>query len=252
MRKLKSSSAPRELNAVKPARTAAQLKADVEAAVAALKRKSSKKVRDGLVRFGLPTANALGVQMRDIQALGEKLGPDHELAEALWETGVYEARLLVAYIGEPARLTPAQMDRWCRDFDNWGIADTLCFALFNESPHAWGRVGHWVRRKAEFEKRAGFALIACLSHPRRPGDDALFIESLAHIERGASDERNFVKKGVSWALRMVGRRDVALNTASVALARRLIESEHTSARWIGRDALKELTSAALLRRLAAG
>ena len=234
---------------IRQTRSRAELQADVATALAALKRASSKKVRDGLVRFGLPTTHALGVQMRDIQALGKKLGPDHELAEALWETGIYEARLLVAYIGEPARLTVAQMEKWCRDFDNWGVTDTLCFALFNESPHAWGRVGLWVRRKAEFEKRAGFALIACLSHPRRPGDDMLFTESLAHIERGASDERNFVKKGVSWALRMIGRRNVALNTASVALARRLIVSEHASARWIGRDAFKELTSAAVVRRL---
>ena len=231
-------------------RTKAQLKTDVASALAALKRESSKKVRDGLVRFGLPNSNALGVQMKDIQALGKKLGPDHELAGALWETGVYEARLLVAYVGEPERLTATQMDQWCRDFDNWGVTDTLCFALFNESPHAWGRVRQWVRRKAEFEKRAGFALMACLSHPRRPGADARFIEGLAHIEHGATDDRNFVKKGVSWALRMVGRRNVALNASSVALSRRLIESEHASARWIGRDAFKELTSPAVVRRLA--
>jgi 3-methyladenine DNA glycosylase AlkD len=104
-----------------------------------------------MVRFGIPTTNALGVQMRDIQAIGRKLGRDHELALALWKTGVYEARLLVAYVADPAELTVAQMEKWCRDFDNWGVTDTLCFALFVDSPFAWGRVRPWVRRKAEFE-----------------------------------------------------------------------------------------------------
>lgn len=233
----------------KPARTGVQLKADVEAALAALTRASSKKVRDGLVRFGLPTMHALGVQMKDIQALGRRLGRDHELADALWATGVYEARLLVAYVGEPARLTAAQMDRWCRDFDNWGVTDTLCFALFVDSPLAWGRARAWIERRSEFEKRAGFVLIACLARPKRPGDDALFLQCLGWIEQAAVDERNFVKKGVNWALRVIGRRNRALNAASVALARRLIESEHAPARWIGRDALRELTSPAVMRGL---
>jgi 3-methyladenine DNA glycosylase AlkD len=233
----------------KPGRTEAELKADATAAVAALKRASSKMVRDGMVRFGIPTTNALGVQMKDIQSLGKKLGLDHELAEALWETGIYEARLLVAYVADPAELTVAQMEKWCRDFDNWGVTDTLCFALFVDSPLAWGRVRPWVRRKAEFEKRAGFVMIACLARPKRPGEDALFLECLQMIEDASTDERNFVKKGVNWALRGIGRRNKALNAASVALSRRLIESESTAARWIGRDALRELTSAAVVKGL---
>jgi 3-methyladenine DNA glycosylase AlkD len=232
-----------------PPRTQAQLQADVVTALAALKSASSKKVRDGMVRFGIPTTNALGVPMKDIQALGKKLGRDHKLALALWETGVYEARLLVAYVADPARLTAAQMDGWCRDFDNWGVTDTLCLPHFVDSPLAWGRVRPWVRRKAEFEKRAGFVMIACLARPKRPGEDALFLECLEMIERASTDERNFVKKGVNWALRGIGRRNKALNAASVALSRRLIESQSPSARWIGRDALRELTSAAVVRGL---
>lgn len=233
----------------KKVRTKADFESDVAAALAALKRASSKKVRDGLVRFGLPTTHALGVQMKDIHALGKKLGPDHDLAVSLWETGVYEARLLVAYVADPDQLTVAQMEKWCSDFDNWGVTDTLCFVLFVDSPLAWGRVRPWVRRKAEFEKRAGFVMIACLARQKRPGDDALFLECLEMIERASTDDRNFVKKGVNWALRGVGRRNVALNKASVALSRRLIESESSAARWIGRDALRELTSAAVVKGL---
>lgn len=230
-------------------RSRAELKAEVAAALAALKRASSKKVRDGLRRFGIPATNALGVPMKSIHALGKKLGRNHELAAALWESAVYEARLLVAYVADPELVTAKQMDAWCRDFDNWGVTDTLCFALFVDSPLAWGRVRPWVRRKAEFEKRAGFVMIACLARPKRPGDDALFLECLQMIEDASTDERNFVKKGVNWALRGIGRRNKALNAASLALSRRLIESESPAARWIGRDALHELTSDAVVKGL---
>ena len=233
----------------RPARSRAQLKTDVQSALAALKRKSSKAVRDGLARYGIPSDHALGVPMNQIQQLAKQLGPDHELAEALWDTGIYEARLLVAYIGEPERLTVAQMDAWCRDFDNWAVVDTLCFVLFNQTPLAWGRVTPWVKNPEEFVRRAGFALLACLSGPRKEGGDGLFLKALPLIERGAADERNFVKKGVSWALRMIGRRNAPLNTAAVELSRRLAESTQPSARWIGKTALKELTSPAVLRRL---
>jgi len=236
---------------VRATKSRAEPKADVTAALAALERASSKKVREGMVRFGIPTTNALGVAMKDIQAIGKKLGRDHDLAAALWETGVYEARLLVAYVADPARVTVAEMEKWCRDFDNWGVTDTLCFALFVDSPHAWGRARAWVKRKAEFEKRAGYVMIACLARPKRLGEDAVFLDCLGWIERDSTDERNFVKKGVNWALRAIGRRNKALNTASVALSRRLIESQSPAARWIGRDALRELTSAAVRKGLPA-
>lgn len=232
-----------------PVRSPVQLQKEVASALAWLKRHSSKKVRDGMARYGIPADHALGVSISLIQKLARQLGPDHELAEALWATGVYEARLLVAYIGEPTRLTSAQMDRWCRDFDSWAVVDTLCFALFNQSPHAWGRVAPWAKKKDEFVRRAGFALLACLSGPNRSADDQAFLKHLPLIEWGATDERNFVKKGVSWALRMIGRRNAALNTAAVAVARRLAESEQPSARWVGKVALKELTSAAVKQKL---
>jgi 3-methyladenine DNA glycosylase AlkD len=235
----------------KPPRTAAQLKTAAAAAVSALRSKSSSQVRAGMTRFGLPPDRALGVPMKQIQALAKRLGPDHALADPLWDTGVYEARLLVAYVGEPSRLTVAQMDRWCADFDNWAVVDTLCFTLFNESPHAWGRVAAWVKKKNEFEKRAGFVLMACLSGPRRNAEDAVFLRWLPVIERDAADERNFVKKGVSWALRMIGRRNAALHEAALAVARRLADSPVASARWVGKDALRDLTKPAVIARIGA-
>jgi 3-methyladenine DNA glycosylase AlkD len=229
----------------------ATVEEEVEAALAWLKQKSTQRDRGNLARFGITTNKAFGVSMGNIQALARRLGRNHQLAAALWDTGWYEARLLTAFVDEPARVTPAQMDRWCRDFDNWGICDTLCFCLFDRTPHAWAKVGQWSARRDEFVKRAAFALLASLALHDKTGGDALFIESLPLIESAATDERNFVKKGVSWALRGVGRRSPAVNTAAVAVARRLSVAPEAPARWIGRGALKELTSPAVMRRLAA-
>jgi len=214
-------------------------------------RNGSKAVRDGMARFNIPAGNAFGVSMGKIHGLAKKLGKDHELSLALWETGQYEARLLAAYVGEPARVTGAQMDAWCKAFDSWAVVDTVCFALFDRSPHAWSRVKKWAKRKGEFEKRAAYALMACLVlHDRECGDKP-FLEGLRMIEKAAEDERNFVKKGVNWALRCIGKRNLALNAAAVATAGRLAESPDAAPRWVGKDAMRDLTNAALLKRLKA-
>jgi len=224
---------------------------DAGAAVAALKRLASKKTRDGMLRYGIPQDNAFGVPVSKIQQLAKQLGRSHELAAALWETGWYEARMLAAYVDEPERVTPAQMDRWCRDFDNWGIVDTVCFVLFDRTPHAWGKVEPWSGKRAEFEKRAGFVLLACLAAHDKAARDAQFLALLPLVERHAGDERNFVKKGISWALRMVGRRSPALHAAAVKVAKRLAQAPEPAARWVGKEALRELTSPAVIKRLAA-
>ena len=208
---------------------------------------STQRDRDNLARFGITAKKAFGVSMSNIQVLAKCFGRSHELAAALWDTGWYEARMLTAFVDEPARVTPAQMDRWCRDFDNWGICDTLCFKLFDQTPHVWAKVAQWSDKRDEFVKRAAFALLASLAaHDKKTGDGP-FLDSLPLIERAATDERNFVKKGVSWALRGVGRRNAALNAAAVTVARRLSASPEPAARWIGRGALKELTSPLVMR-----
>jgi 3-methyladenine DNA glycosylase AlkD len=204
-----------------------------------------------MARYGLPSDRAFGVSVGEVQRLARRLGKNHDLALALWKTGWYEARLLACYVGEPERVTAAQMDRWCRDFDNWGICDTVCFALFDRTPYAFDKVARWSDRKDEFAKRGAFALLASLAlHDKEAGDEK-FIDCLPLIEQAASDERNFVKKGVSWALRLIGRRNADLNTAAVALSRRLLASPERAAQWVGRDALKELTSPAVVGKLAA-
>jgi 3-methyladenine DNA glycosylase AlkD len=153
-------------------------------------------------------------------------------------------------VDEPSRITSAQMDRWCREFDNWGICDTVCFHLFDRTPHAWRKVEQWAGRRDEFVKRAAFALLASLTAHDKAAGEERFVHGLALIERAAGDERNFVRKAVNWALRCIGKRSFGLNQVAIAVARRLATSDDAAARWVGKDALRELTSAAVSRRLA--
>jgi 3-methyladenine DNA glycosylase AlkD len=221
----------------------------VQSALAWLKSHSTKKTRQGMARYAIPSDHAYGVAMKDIKTLGAMIGRNHALATALWATGVYEARMLASFVGDPEDLTPAQMDRWCRDFDNWAFCDAMSFNLFDRSPHAWAKVTEWSKRRREFEKRTAFALLWSLTvHDKRAGNEP-FVRGLALIEREAADERNFVKKAVNMALRAIGKRNRALNAAAVEVAGRLASSQDATARWVGKDALRELTSLGMAKRL---
>lgn len=227
------------------------LKQEVESALASVKRLSNPRIRAEMeTRYGIVTKDAFGIRMNETQRVAKQLGRNHELALALWETGNYEARTVAAFVTEPGRVTPALMDRWCRGFDNWGICDTVCFKLFDQSPHAFSKVKLWASRRDEFQKRAAFALLACLALHDKHADDEAFVQCLPLIEAAATDERNFVKKGVSWALRAIGGRSVKLNTATVKVAQRLKTLPSSSARWMGSDVLRNITKPAVARRLA--
>jgi 3-methyladenine DNA glycosylase AlkD len=217
-------------------------------AVALLKAQSSQTHREGLTRFGIPNDHALGVPMSTIQAIGKQIGRQHALADPLWDTGIYEARSLVAFIADPVQLSAAQMDRWCREFDNWAICDTLCFHLFDRSPHAWLKVKRWSARRGEFQRRTAFALLASLAVHDKRATDADFAASLALIAAAAGDERNFVKKGVSWALRAIGHRNPGLYQQALALAKQLAASEDQAERWVGKDTLRDLNRPLVQKR----
>jgi 3-methyladenine DNA glycosylase AlkD len=205
-----------------------------------LKAHATKATLQGMARYAIPSDNAMGVAMKDLKALGKKLGRQHQLALALWDTGCYEARILTSFVADPAKLTAAQMDRWCRDFDNWALCDTLSFNLFDRSPHAWAKVQQWSRLRGEFQKRTAFALLWSLAlHDKQAGDQP-FLQGLAIIEGAAGDDRNFVKKAVNMALRAIGRRNPSLRAAATAVATRLAAASQPAARWIGKDALREL------------
>jgi 3-methyladenine DNA glycosylase AlkD len=215
-----------------------------------LERRGSKQVVRGMARYGIPSDGAVGVPMGTLLKLAKQLGTDHELSLALWDSGCYEARLLAALVGDPQRVTRRQMDAWAKGFQNWGDCDTVCFKLFDRSPFAWERAPRWANSSREFVRRGGFVLMACLALHDKAAPDKSFLPFLPLIEKGAADERNFVAKGVSWALRAIGGRSPALHERSVATAERLANAEDAPRRWVGRDALRELRSPKLRARFA--
>lgn len=223
---------------VRPARA---IEDELQSVLRWLARRGTRRNREGMARYGIRTPKAYGVSMTTMRPLARRLGRDHALAAALWDSGWHEARILASFVDEPARVTAGQMDRWAHDFDNWAVCDTICFQLFDRTPHAWAKVADWRDAGAEFVKRAAFALLAGLAgHDKNTGDEP-FVQALRWIERAADDERHLVKKAVNWALRRIGGRSPALHSAAVAVAQRLGDSPRAATRWIGKDALRKLT-----------
>lgn len=223
--------------------------------LAALRAAGSPENVEGRARFGITTAGAAyGVPMPVIQALGREIGKDHVLAAELWASGVYDARLLAAYVAEPAKVTRAEMDAWCGAFDSWAVCDTACFALWWHVPLAWDRIRAWAKRDEEYVKRAAFALIASVAlHDKRADEAAIereLVAAIALCEKAARDPRNFVKKGVSWALRSIGSRSSALRDRALASGARLAKSSDATERWIGKDVVKDLERPLVIARVA--
>ena len=215
--------------------------ADVKAALKWLEAHGTKRYRDQLsVRFAIHTDKAFGTSMPDVQKLAKTIGKDHELALLLWGTGWHEAKALATHVADPKHVTPAQMDAWCADFQNWADCDTACFLLFDKTPHAFSKVKQWAKRKPEFEKRAAFALLAGMALHDKKGPDEPYLELLPLCEKAASDERNFVRKAVSWALRSLGSRSVECREAALEVAERLAASTDKTERWVGKDVLRDI------------
>ena len=208
--------------------------------LAVLERKGTAANRRGMARYGIVAKRAFGVQMGTLLALRKQLGVDQALSLALWDSGWYEARLLATMVGDPAQVTRRQMDRWARSFENWADCDTACFKLFDRVPFAWDKAVQWAASPREFVKRGGYALIASLALHQKKEPDARFTRFFPIIVTGARDPRNFVKKGVVWALRGIGKRSPALHESSAEVARRLAASDDAPSRWVGNTALREL------------
>jgi 3-methyladenine DNA glycosylase AlkD len=220
--------------------------------LAELKRRGTQPTVEGLVRYGIQTDRAFGVPMGTLLSMAQRLGKDHALAIALWESGWYEARMLAALVDDPKLVTRRQMNAWAADFDNWAVCDTVCFHLFDRTPFAWEKVRQWSNSPREFVKRAAFWMMTSLGVHDKGAPDTRFLGLLPLIEKGAHDERNFVKKAVSSALRTIGKRNRELNRAALAMAKRLAKSEEPGPRWVGKDALRELASPKVRARLARG
>jgi 3-methyladenine DNA glycosylase AlkD len=204
---------------------------------------------EGMARFGIDTTRAVGVTVTELRRFARDLGHDHELAAALWASGVHEARLLASLVDEPAMVSEAQMEAWVADLDSWDVCDGVCGNLFDRTPFALDKAVEWSTREPEFEKRAAFALMASAAVHRKDLPDAAFASLLPVIRAQAIDERNYVKKAVSWALRQIGKRSSGLISQAVRTAERIERIDSPAARWLARDALRELRSDAVQARL---
>lgn len=221
----------------------------VEAVVRELRSKSNPKAVEGMARFGISPENTFGISVPTLRGMAKRLGRDHRLASGLWESGIHEARILAALVDEPTKVTENQMERWVKDFDSWDVCDCCCSNLFDRTSFAHSKALEWAGRKEEFVKRAGYTMMAALAvHDRKAGDGA-FLKFFGAIEAGSTDERNFVKKAVNWALRQIGKRNQRLNREALALAKKISKKDSRSARWVTSDATGELSSQAVAERL---
>lgn len=217
--------------------------------LAELKALGSAQNRAGMARFGINIETAYGVSMAAARPLARKYKRRHDLAAELWASGIHEARILAAFIDDPKLVTPKQMDAWVADFNSWDLCDQACMKLFAKTPYVAEKVAKWAKDKREFVRRAAFATIAGYAVDAKKSPDSEFLPFLAIVETHATDERNFVKKAVNWALRQIGKRSKALHAPALKLATKLAASENKTARWIGKDAAKELTDPMQLQRI---
>jgi 3-methyladenine DNA glycosylase AlkD len=222
---------------------------EVEEVVDRLRSIGDSKAVEGMARFGIQSSNSFGVSIPKLRALAREIGRDHKLALRLWETGLHDARQIAAMIDDPREVTVAQMEKWVRDFDSWDIVDGCCGTLFDKTTFAVAKAREWCEREAEYEKRAGFVLMAELAVHDKSAKNQVFLDFLPPIIDGASDKRNFVKKAVNWALRQIGKRNLKLNKAAVSTALNIQKIESGAAKWVASDALRELRSPQVQKRL---
>lgn len=207
-----------------------------------LKSLSNPKNVEGMARFGISSYKTFGVSVQVLRRMAKEAGTNHKLALELWETGYHEARILASIIDNPNEVTESQMDKWVNDFDSWDVCDQCCTNLFRKTPYAYKKISEWSKRKEVFVRRAAFTLIAVLSVHDKKAGDSVFVKFFPIIKSKSTDERNFVKKAVNWALRQIGKRNMNLNKKAIKLAKEILKIDNKAARWIASDALRELGS----------
>jgi 3-methyladenine DNA glycosylase AlkD len=223
---------------------------EVEDVVKKLKVLSNPEAVKGMVRFGINPHNTFGISIPNLKKIAREIGKDHKLTLKLWQTGIHEARILTGFIDDHRQVTEEQMGKWVSDFDSWDVCDQVCSYLFDKTPYSFSKAYEWSKKKEEFIKRAGFVLMACLAVHEKKAPDEKLEAFLPIIKREAADERNYVKKAINWALRQIGKRNLYLNVKAIELAEEIQEINSKSARWIASDALRELKSEAVQKRLA--
>jgi len=223
--------------------------ASVEEVLERLKSMARPDQLEGMAKYGMVVERRLGVSIPNLRRMAKELGQNHKLALELWKTGIAEARLVAAMTDDPEKLTEGQMEDWVKGINSWDVCDQVCMNLFEKAPLAWKKITDWSEREEEFVKRAAFALIACLAWHDKKAKDEKFIELFPVIIGGATDERNFVKKAVNWALRNIGKKNLNLNRAAIETAKEIQQIDSKAARWIAADTIRELESEAVRKRL---
>jgi len=203
----------------------------------------------GMARFGINVECAHGLSIPVLREMAKQYKNDHTLALALWDTGVHEARLLAGFIDDPKQVTEAQLERWGADFDSWDVCDLVCSDLFDRTAWAYQKAFEWSEREEEFVRRAGFVMMAAMAVHDKAAPDERFVPFFEVMLRHARDERNFAKKAVNWALRNVGKRNAHLNALALETAQKMLELDSKAARWIARDAIRELSGEKVRARL---
>lgn len=211
----------------------------VEEIVIRLKSQANPNNVEGMVRFGISSKNTLGISVPYLRKMAKEIGRDHKLAQQLWNTGIHEARLLAGFIDNPKEVTEKQMDEWVGDFDSWDVCDQVCSNLFDKTTTAYEKAREWAEDEREFVRRAGFAMMAMLAVHDKKAEDKKLLEFFPLIKKYATDERNYVRKAVNWALRQIGKRNSNLLKQAKALAEEMQKIPSPTSRWISGDALRE-------------
>jgi 3-methyladenine DNA glycosylase AlkD len=222
---------------------------DYENIILRLKSQANPDNAAGMARYGINIENTLGVSMPTVRSMAKEIGKNHELAQQLWASRIHEARILASLLDVPRLVTEEQMENWVADLDSWDVCDQLCQNLFALSPLAYEKAVQWSQRDAEFVKRAGFVVMARMAMGSAQTADNTLLEFLEIIRREAGDERSLVKKAVNWALRQIGKHNRSLNGKAIEIATEIQKMDSKSARWIAADAIRELTSEAVQKRL---
>lgn len=215
---------------------------DTKEIIKRLKSLSNPANAEGMARFGISSEKTFGISIPHLRKIAGEAGKNHKLALELWETGFHEARILASLVDLPEEVTDKQMDDWAKDFDSWDVCDQCCSNLFDKTPFAYSKITQWSKSKQEYVKRAAFALLAVMAVHDKKANNEVFIKCFPLIKRESTDERNYVKKAVNWALRQIGKRNKILNREAIKLAKEIQKTENKTAKWIAGDAIRELES----------
>ena len=217
-----------------------------------LRSQANPKNVEGMARFGINPENTLGIPIPVLRKTAKEIGKDtaftkasavrHILAQELWDSGIHEVKILAAMVDDPKQVTTTQMDSWVKDFDSWDVCDQVCMNLFDRTSVAYDKAKEWAEKEEEFTRRAGFALMACLAWHDKTAPDEKFLEFFPLIRKYSTDERNFVKKAVNWALRQIGKGRPKLLQKAIELAKEIEKIDSKSAKWIAKDAIRELSA----------